>query len=188
LLDEVASNGLMDDLPGTISAPPLVLRRSQVADAAALAVAVAESLDHLAPWLQWATPEAATVASQATRLSRGTWGADLWDFVMAVGDGELVGACGLHRRDASTVAIGYWVHVRHVRHGYATAAARGLTQTAVALPGIQRVEIQCDEANVAGAAVPRRLGYLLDRIEDRAIEARGQTGRLMTWTLDRATR
>jgi RimJ/RimL family protein N-acetyltransferase len=178
----------MADLPETISAAPLVLRRSRVADAGALAAAVGESLEHLAPWLAWATPDAATVAAQTARLSSGTWGPDLYDFVMETGPGLVVGACGLRRHDApGTVAIGYWVHVRHVRHGYARTAAEGLTRTALALPGIRRVEIHCDEANVASVAIPRRLGYVLDRVEERAAEA-PQTGRLMVWGMDRPSR
>lgn len=42
------------------------------------------------------------------------------------------------------------------------------------------VEIHCEEANVRSAAVPRKLGYVLDRI-DNAIEAPGETGRSMIW-------
>jgi RimJ/RimL family protein N-acetyltransferase len=44
-----------------------------------------------------------------------------------------------------------------------------------------RVEIHCDEANVRSAAVPRRLGYRLDRIEDDRVSAPGDLGRSMIW-------
>ena len=46
------------------------------------------------------------------------------------------------------------------------------------------VEIHCDEANVASQAIPRRLGYRLEAIEDRAITAPGEVGRHMVWSLD----
>lgn len=36
---------------------------------------------------------------------------------------------------------GYWVHQAHTRRGLATAAAAALTDAALALPGIDRVEI-----------------------------------------------
>jgi RimJ/RimL family protein N-acetyltransferase len=50
---------------------------------------------------------------------------------------------------------------------------------------VNRVEIHCDAANVGSAAVARRLGYRLDRIEQRHPEASGESGRLMIWVRDR---
>jgi RimJ/RimL family protein N-acetyltransferase len=100
--------------------------------------------------------------------------------------GEILGSFGLHRRSGpDSIEIGYWVHAAHAGRGYATAAARALTQVALALPGVLRVEIHCDAANVASAAIPRKLGYRLDRIEDREPQAPSETGRLMIWVLDR---
>ena len=52
------------------------------------------------------------------------------------------------------------------------------------LSDIQRAEIHCDEANVASAAVPRRLGYHLDRIVPDEVEAPGEVGRSMIWVMD----
>ena len=46
------------------------------------------------------------------------------------------------------------------------------------------MEIHCDEANVRSAAVPRRLGYRLDRIEDDEVTAPAETGRSMVWIKD----
>ena len=47
--------------------------------------------------------------------------------------------------------------------------------------GVSRVEIHCDEANVRSAAVARRLGYRLDRIEPDVVSAPGDLGRSMIW-------
>jgi RimJ/RimL family protein N-acetyltransferase len=75
-------------------------------------------------------------------------------------DGTVVGGCGLHRRRGPDVLeIGYWVHADHVRQGLATEAARLLTAAAFAVPGIVRVEIHHDRANLASRAVPARLGF-----------------------------
>jgi len=46
---------------------------------------------------------------------------------------------------------------------------------------VDRVEIPCDEANVRSQAVPRRLGYRLDRIEADDIKAPAEFGRSMVW-------
>ena len=52
---------------------------------------------------------------------------------------------------------------------------------ALAIDGVTRVEIHCDEANVRSAAVARRLGYRLDRIEADHVSAPGDLGRSMIW-------
>ena len=54
--------------------------------------------------------------------------------------------------------------------------------------GLGRVEIHCDEANHRSAAIPRRLGYRLDRVEDDAIAAPGESGRSMVWVFPPAPR
>src|SRR5262249_60537312 len=70
------------------------------------------------------------------------------------------------------------------RRGFATAAAEALTSAALGLPGVRRVEIHCDEANVASAAIPRKLGYRLDRVVAHEPEAPGESGRRMIWVRD----
>jgi RimJ/RimL family protein N-acetyltransferase len=192
--------------PEQVAAGPLVLRRVHADDAGAIAVAVGASLEHLRPWMPWATPEAADLRSQLVRVAEAD---ELWEwgtgfiYVMiaretgpsgpdAPGmvkdpDGEFVGTIGLHRRlDDDTVEIGYWTVAGKTRRGYATAAARALTQVAVALPGTRRVEIHCDEANTASAGVPRKLGYRLDGVEKHEREAPGERGRRMIWVWDPA--
>ncbi len=99
--------------------------------------------------------------------------------------GQLVGSVGLHLRlGPEAIEIGYWVHVDWTGRGYAAAAAQALTTAGLGMSDIERVEIHCDEANRASAAVPRRLGYRLDRIEDDQIEAPGEVGRNMVWIMN----
>lgn len=192
--------------PEQVAAGPLVLRRVHANDAGAIAVAVGASLEHLRPWMPWATPDAADLRSQLVRVAEAD---ELWesgtgfiyvmiardtgppgpDAVGIVGDpeGEFVGTIGLHRRLADdAVEIGYWTVAAKTRRGYATAAARAMTQVALALPGARRVEIHCDEANTASAGVPRKLGYRLDRLEKHDQEAPGERGRRMIWVWDAA--
>jgi RimJ/RimL family protein N-acetyltransferase len=192
--------------PEQVAAGPLVLRRVHTDDAGAIAVAVGASLEHLRPWMPWATPEAADLRSQLVRVAEAD---EMWEsgagyiYVMiatdtrlsgpdapgAVSDpdGEFVGTIGLHRRPAvDAVEIGYWTVASRTRRGYATAAAQALTPVALALPGARRVEIHCDEANTASAGVPRKLGYRLDRVEKHEQEAPGERGRRMIWVWDPA--
>jgi len=198
--------------PARVAAGPVVLRRVHADDAGAIAVAVGASLEHLRPWMPWATPEAADLRSQLVRVAEAD---ELWEsgsgFIYAIvaaggggaagggaagpagagavrdPGGEFVGTIGLHRRLADgAVEIGYWITAARTRRGYATAAARAATRVAMALPGARRAEIHCDEANTASAGVPRKLCYRLDRVEAHEREAPGEVGRRLIWVWDLA--
>jgi RimJ/RimL family protein N-acetyltransferase len=62
-----------------------------------------------------------------------------------------------------------------------TGAVRALTELGLGLPGIDRIEIHCDAANLRSAAVPQRLHYRLDREETREPAAPGECGREQFW-------
>jgi RimJ/RimL family protein N-acetyltransferase len=189
--------------PERVAAGPLVLRRVGAGDAAVIAAAVGASLEHLRPWMAWATPQAADVRTQLLRVAESDelWAAGAGFIYVIIApdsapdggpagrggdpDGEFVGTIGMHRRAADdAVEIGYWIASAKTRRGYATAAARALTPVALELSASRRVEIHCDEANTASAAVPRKLGYRLDRIQAHEREAPGEQGRRMIWVWD----
>jgi RimJ/RimL family protein N-acetyltransferase len=168
----------------------VILRRIRATDAGAVAAAVSASLDHLRPWMPWATPDAADRRSQLSRVAEAD---EMWESgisyiysVVTADHGTLVGEIGLHRRVGDgSIEIGYWIAGSQVRRGFGTSAAEAITSVALALPGVSRVEIHCDEANTASAAIPRKLGYRLDRIAVRKPEAPGESGRLMIWVAER---
>jgi RimJ/RimL family protein N-acetyltransferase len=103
---------------------------------------------------------------------------------------ELVGGAGLHRRiGPGGLEIGYWVRSDRAGRGYATAAARALTQAAFDfLPDIERVEIHMDQANAASAAVPQKLGYRMTEEGRRDILGDGKMRPTFTWVLARPDR
>jgi len=176
--------------PERVDAGSVVLRRIRATDAGPVAAAVAASLDHLRPWMPWATPDSAERRSQLARVAEAD---EMWESgisyiysVLTAERGTLVGEIGLHRRGGDgSIEIGYWIAGSQARRGFGTSAAQAATSVALALPGVDRVEIHCDEANTASAAIPRKLGYRLDRTEVRQPEAPGETGRLMIWVLER---
>ncbi|MPY80434.1 MAG: GNAT family N-acetyltransferase [Actinophytocola sp.] len=172
-------------MPTELTAGPVVLRRAHEGDAAAVTEAVDTSLDHLRPWMPWATAEAATLASQRERCRQAEklWGKGT-DYLYHVWlpEGPLVGCVGAHRRiGPGGIEIGYWTHAEHPGKGYASEAVRVLTPHLLRLPDVDRVEIHCDELNVRSGAIPKRLGYRLDRTEDRAPQAPAESRRLMIW-------
>ncbi|MGH9017660.1 MAG: GNAT family N-acetyltransferase, partial [Acidimicrobiales bacterium] len=173
--------------PELIEFPGHVLRRMTVLDAPAVSEAATESLDHLEPWMPWATAEGVSPEAQRLRMSGPAWewAADGdYSFGAFLPDGRLVAAFGLHRRiGPGALEMGYWVHAAHVGRGIATAGARALTDAGLAMAGIRRMEIHCDVANVASAAVPARLGYTMVGSEDHVPEAPGEEGRRLIWVM-----
>ena len=166
------------------------LRFFEVDDADAVARAVAESLEHLRPWMPWADEQSTDPAFQRDRLRKLGGLAERgeeWQYgLFARDEPGVLGSFGLMtRRGPGTIEIGYWVHVDAGGHGHATRAAGALTDVALGVEGVRRVLICCDEENVRSAAIPRRLGYRLLRTETRAPEAPGERGRLMMWARDR---
>lgn len=164
----------------------LILQRETVADAERVARAVADNLSHLRPWMAWAGHEAAVSSVQSERLasSMERWqeGTDYGYLLLAPDGDELVGMCALHRKvGPGGIELGYWLTEAAVGHGHASCAAHALTTIGLALPDVDRVEIHCDEANVRSQAVPRCLGYRLDRIETDGIQAPAEIGRSMIW-------
>ncbi len=164
----------------------LVLRRVHADHAEAIAAAVGVSLAELRPWMAWATLDAADPRTQLIRVIEAD---ELWeagtDYIYSVllqPGLAVVGEIGLHRRMGDGgMEIGYWIDTRHVGRGIGTEAAGLLTEAALGLDGVTRAEIHCDEANRASAAIPRKLGYRLDRIDRIAPEAPGERGRRMIW-------
>ncbi len=173
--------------PEQIDLPGYVLRRLTVADAAAVSSAASESMEHLRPWMPWATPEGVSLEVQQARMSGPEWS---WSphgdygYGVFLPDGRMVGSLGLHRRiGPGALEIGYWVHVGYIRRGIATMAARALTDAGFAMRGIRRMEIHCDAANGASAAVPARLGYRMVGSEEHEPEAPGEEGRRLIWVM-----
>jgi RimJ/RimL family protein N-acetyltransferase len=173
--------------PELIALPDgFALRRRTLDDAQAVNQAVLRNLDHLRPWMVWA--DRAPSLAHTREMTQA--GEELWvagtDFLFVLDrpeePGSVLGAFGLHGRiGPGALEIGYWIDAAHTGRSLATNGAAALTTAALALPGIERVEIHCDEANLASAAVPRKLGYRLDRIAEVEPEAPAETGRKLIW-------
>lgn len=168
------------------------------ADVDGLMKAVAESLDHLRPWMPWAADEPLSRDRRLELIDE--WFA-AWDsggdviygiFLRAVPgskvEGAVVGGTGMHRRvGPGGLEIGYWIHVDHLRRGYAIEAAWAMTDAAFGDPNIDRVEIHHDEANRVSARVPFRLGYVDRGSHPEPPVAPGEIGRSRVWQTTRAT-
>jgi ribosomal-protein-serine acetyltransferase len=173
-------------LPELVECPRLTLRCWRVTDVALIGQAITASLDHLRPWMAWAADEPLSDDARLALIEQ-------WEQERCAGGGAVygtfladvvVGGTGFHRRAGpETLEIGYWVHAGHLRRGYATELARQLTTTAFTLPGITRVEIHHDRANIASGGVPARLGYRREGERPDAVVAPSEVGVDVTWSM-----
>jgi len=175
--------------PERIETDDLVLRGWAPEEHELRHAAIVASYEHLHPWMDW-LPEPPSLKQQRAwgeaqagqRRPGGAFNYGIFDAV----DGTFLGMIGVHDRvGPGGVEIGYWCHVDHTGKGVITKAAAALTRILLALDGIEWVEIHCDQANVRSAAVPKRLGYRLDRIEPDGVHAPAETGMGMVWIKER---
>jgi RimJ/RimL family protein N-acetyltransferase len=173
--------------PERIDLGDILVRRWEAADLAARFDAITVSYPVIHPWLEWLA-EPATLEQQRAfgEIVAQSWPNSQGDCHYGIfeGTGHVVGAIGLHSVGRPALAIGYWCHVDHTGRGFITRSAARLTEIALSLPGVERVEIHCDEANLRSAAVARRLGYRLDRVEPHRVSAPAESGRRMVWITD----
>ena len=155
----------MSVFPEVVVGPRLVLRRWRVSDMEILRDAIQDSIEHLRPWMSWIEFEPLSDRDRIALIRRweDDWKAGQEVVFGAFLEDQVVGGCGFHRRASpQTLEIGYWVHVDHLRRGYASEMARILTSAAFKVPEIERVEIHHDKANTRSGAIPDALGYHLD--------------------------
>jgi RimJ/RimL family protein N-acetyltransferase len=145
----------------------VVVRPYRESDAQALFEAMTESRDHLRPWLPFADEHQTVDESRhwinqqvANWILRDDLVLSIWEKA----SGRYLGGTGLHPHDweIGYFEIGYWVRASAEGYGYVTEAVRLLTDYALDSLKANRLEIRCDELNVRSAAIPKRLGYVLE--------------------------
>ena len=165
------------ELPDLIETERLLLRPWAIEHAEALADALGESVEHLMPWIPWATPVAPT-RTQAEALVRRwieerTAGVNFIYAVLERREGRLVGGIGLYARvGKGRLEIGYWLRRSAAGAGLATESARALTEAGFAVTDIEALEIHIDPENSASRRIPEKLGYSL--VEHRRGRDTGQ--------------
>jgi len=170
--------------PETVDLDGFHLRRPTLKDAEALHEAIVTSFAELHPWMPWCQ-EPVELGQQRDFIERSetSWESQTaFSWLIVDAGGNLIGTVGLMDRvGPGALEIGYWLRTDATGRGVITRATARVTDIALALPGIDRVEIHCDAANVRSAAVPRRLGYRLDREESAEPTSPGESGLEQYW-------
>ena len=165
-------------VPTTLRTARLLLRPWAATDAARLQPILEANYAHLGPWIPAHVATPLPARELAERL--GGFGDDFaadraYRYALLTPDGSKVlgevdlfprAATGrVPLRDADHLELGYWLDAAVTGQGLATEAAGALLAIAATLPGMTHVEIRCDAANAASAAVPQRLGFHLSAVE-----------------------
>lgn len=180
---------LLSELPERLATARLDLAPWSAADVDQLSAALAESVDHLYPWVPWATGVRPTADEIAGLL--GCWIAERAAGQNAIyalrtrGSGTLVGGAGLYARvGPGRLEIGYWIRRSHAGQGLATEAARALTDLAQETPGVTHVEMHIDPANHASTRVPEKLDYALLERRPHASPRPGRSAEMLIFVRD----
>jgi RimJ/RimL family protein N-acetyltransferase len=166
----------------------LIVRCWEPKDAALIREAIAESREHLLPFMPWASDEPQSVEQKVELMRRFRGLFDRGeDYVYGIFDRDesrVVGGTGLHTRlKDNALEIGYWLHKDFINQGLVTESTAALTKVAFEIYHVERVEIHCAVENLASAAVPRKLGYVHEATRRRMGFAYGKTCDSMIWTL-----
>jgi RimJ/RimL family protein N-acetyltransferase len=158
---------LLPEFQDQLETERLLIRAPRSGDGVMVNAAVCDSFEKLHRWMDWArriptVAESETFSREAAARFRTR--EELPMYLFAKNDGSFVGASGLHSIDWSVprFEIGYWLRTSCEGQGYMTEAVRGIAQFAFTSLKAVRLEIRCDAANHASAAVARRAGFSLE--------------------------
>ena len=144
--------------------PHVLVRPYREADAEALHAAIAESRDHVRPWLPFADQHQTVdetrdwiVRTMASWLLRESMECSLWE----AATGRYLGGLGFHPHNWAVgyFETGYWLRASAEGHGYIAEAVKLVGDYAFTALGARRLEIRCDARNRRSAAVAERLGF-----------------------------
>lgn len=166
------------------------LRRWSLDWALPLDAAINESKAELRRFMPWAT-ETHSLAETEAYIARSVeqWGTgEAFNYAMFLddagddADGRVVGSCGLMARmGPGVLEIGYWVHTAVAGRGIATAVASALAAEGLLVPGIERVAIRHDVANLASGRVAAKAGFTQVGHITEGEGGVGQTGPELVW-------
>ena len=154
-------------IPEVIRSERLTLRAPHPDYAQEMNAAIAESIEDLRPWMDWAqrVPTVAESREQQQRSREAYLAREDLQLILFCGE-RIVGGSGLHRIDWTIPKFesGYWVRSSEQRRGYITEAVAAIADFAFETLSARRLEIRTNTRNARSRAVPERLGFALEGI------------------------
>lgn len=152
-----------------IKSPNLLIRPHKNGDEILLNRAINESFEQLHQWMDWAKePQKIEETREYIEYSKECWGQEfpkeLPLLIFDADEKNLIGATGFNSINwmNSSFEMGYWVNIHYENRGFITEAVDLITNFAFSNWNALRLEIRCDEENTRSAAIPKRLGFILE--------------------------
>ena len=177
-----------------LETPRLLLRSWKPSDASLLRHAIELSDAHLRPFIPFMRHEPRTLdetrqwlgAIENHFLRDEHYRFAIFDRAAAAAGSQcLLGEVMLMQRELGKDPpneLGYWLHVDHVGHGYATEAATALCVAAFEHYRCRRIELCCESANHGSIRLARRLSFV--QCGSKPSETvRGEACELEVWQL-----
>lgn len=151
--------------------PGLDLRLLEERHAEPLFELVDRSRAHLRAWMPWLDANTSVADSAAfiqTTLQQfaanNGFQAGIWL------DGAIIGVIGFHSFDwlNRQTEIGYWLGAGYQGQGIMTRACKALVDYALRDQNLHRVQIRCARGNARSRAIPERLGFQQEGVQEQA--------------------
>lgn len=157
----------------------LELMIPQMHHAPEITALVRHNLDRLKKWMPWAVSDYSLetaneyIRRNLTCLAEGTGFS-----VAIVLNGRIAGMVGFHdvNEQSRTADIGYWITDEAEGRGLVTKSCRVFIGYLFDEVGLKRIQIKCNIDNVRSRAIPERLGFTFEGIEERAEYVDGKYG------------
>ncbi|MDB6095920.1 MAG: GCN5-related N-acetyltransferase [Francisellaceae bacterium] len=147
----------------------IVIRPPTIYDAALLNKSIINSYAELNQWMAWATIKPSIEDTQNfIKFAQNCWlteePKELPFLIFDNYEKNLYGAISYNNInwEIPMLEIGYWGNKTYLGKGYMTEAVKLLTDYALKNIKVNRIEIRCDINNLKSAAIPKRLGYVLE--------------------------
>lgn len=191
-------------LPDLIESSRVKCRAWTTADQAAMAAAIACSIEHLRPWLPFVAAEPLSADQrvaliEAMAAERVTGQAFHYGIFRPDSDdvgsgssqsepdplGPVLGGVGLHRRSDQSFEIGYWIRFDQVRKKLTSEVVRACVGAAFDLPEVTHIALHHDRANTGSGGVARSCGFEFVAEGERAQETPAESGIDWEWRMTR---
>ena len=160
------------------------IRPFKISDAAELQSAVLQSVGHLGPWLEWATPRYSLGdARHWVDESRALWAKQL-AYRWIITDEEsrcILGSVEIGQSATGVGLMGYWLRRQALGKGICTQAARAALDYVFQRGLFEQVDLYIDPLNAASLAVAQKLGAELQGERADGIIYRGAAKPALHW-------